>query len=111
MTATVRRVSPQAKGIIPPDKARRLDAAREARDQADDEFRSAVVAALKAGGSIREVAELSGLSTRTVQDWGHAGGWPTKAQKAARAEARERRAEALRLQLEKYELWKAEKGQ
>lgn len=108
MSATVRRVSPQPRGIIPPSQAKRLDAARDAREKADDEFRTAVVAALKAGGSIREVAELSGLSTRTVQDWGHAGGWPTKAQKATREEARIRRAEQLRRHLERYALWERE---
>lgn len=61
-------------------------AATEARATADEEFWSAVVAALKVGGSICEVAELSGLSTRAVQDWGKAGGWPTAAQKKAREE-------------------------
>lgn len=103
MTATVRRVSPQARGIIPPDNANRLAAARDAKEAADDEFRSAVVDALKAGGSIREVAQLAAISTRTVQDWGHAGGWPTTEQKAARAKAREKRAEDLRGILDRYE--------
>lgn len=112
MTATVQRVTPpQPRGIIPPTQARRLADATRAREQADEEFRTAVVAALKAGGSIREVAELSGLSTRTVQDWGHAGGWPTKAQKAAREEARVRRAEQLARHLERYELWRSQRGQ
>lgn len=104
MTATVPRVTPpQPRGIIPPDPARRLAEARDAREKADDEFRAAVVAALKANGSIREVAELSGLSTRTVQDWGHAEGWPTAAQKKARAEAKARRREELRRLIERWD--------
>lgn len=96
MTTTVQRVSPQAPGIIPPDLAERLAEARAARDQAAEEFRALVVEALKAGGSIRAVSEVSGLSSRTVQDWGHAGGWPTAAQKRARREAKARRDQEAR---------------
>lgn len=103
MTATVRRVAPQPRGIVPPKRAEEVVAARDAKDQADERFRAAVVDALKAGGSIREVAQLAGISTRTVQDWGHAGGWPTLAQKRAKAEARARRAETLREMLARYD--------
>jgi transposase len=103
VTTTLRRVSPQAPGIIPTNLAERLAAAKAARDEADAEFRAAVVDALKAGGSIRAVAEVSGLSTRTVQDWGHAGGWPTPQQKRARTDARKRRAEQLREQLARWD--------
>lgn len=107
----MRRVSPQARGIIPPDDAQRLAAARDAKEAADDEFRSAVVDALKAGGSIREVAQLAEISTRTVQDWGHAGGWPTAEQKRARETARERRAEEMRALLARFDAQQAKKQQ
>ena len=60
-----------------------LAAAREARD-------AAIVAALLAGGSVREVAAVAGMSTTTIQQIGHAGGWPSKDYKRARAETRAR---------------------
>ena len=103
MTTTVRRVAPAHRSDVPPAQAERLAAAKVARDAAETEFRASVVAALKANGSIRSVSEISGLSTRTVQDWGHAAGWPTKAQKRARVEAKERRREELREQLAKWD--------
>ncbi|MFE5703405.1 transposase family protein [Rhodococcus koreensis] len=48
---------------------------------ANEEFHSAVVAALLAGGSVREVARITGLSPNTVERWGHAGGWPERGQR------------------------------
>jgi hypothetical protein len=51
-----------------------LAAAKVERDQA-------VTDALKADLSVRAVAAITGLSTRTVQDIGHANGWPTAAQR------------------------------
>lgn len=88
--ATVRGVAPQKRGVIPDDLQRRLLAARAGQEAAEAEFRAAVVAALLADGSVREVAALTGLSTNTVNRWGKDGGWPSEAQKKARAEARER---------------------
>lgn len=51
-----------------------MEAAKTERD-------AAVTAALKADLSVREVAAISGMSTRTVQNIGHANGWPTAAQR------------------------------
>lgn len=76
-----------------PRHAERIRAAVAARELAEAEVRAAVVAALKAGGSIREVAKVSGLSTNTVQRWGREGGWPTKAQKDEWSRARREREE------------------
>lgn len=59
----------------------RIHAALTAREEAEAELRAAVVAALKGGGSIREVAIIAGMSTNTIQRWGREGGWPTAAQR------------------------------
>ena len=60
-----------------------------AAKDADTELRAAVVAGLLAGGSVREMADLTGMSTNTVQRWGREGGWPSTEQKADRAARRE----------------------
>lgn len=93
MTATVRRVAPQRRGIVPPENEQRIRDALAGKEAADEELRAAVVAALKAGGSIREVMRVSGLSNDTVQRWGRAGGWPTAEDAARRTELRRRNAE------------------
>lgn len=78
---------------MPPEHAQRILAARAARDDADQAYRTAVVDALKAGASVREVAKVAGLSTNTVDRWGREGGWPTAAQKKAWDAAREANSE------------------
>lgn len=50
------------------------------------EFEQAIADALKAGGSIRAVAELVPLSHRQVMEIGHRNGWPTAEQKKAKAD-------------------------
>ena len=77
--------------MVPPQMAARLAELARARTEADAALKVAVVEALKAGGSVREVMRMTGLSTQTVSRWGHAGGWPTPAQVRAREEATERR--------------------
>lgn len=79
-------MSPQAKGTPTPRQAERIRAAVEAKEAADAEVVNAVVSALKAGASTREVAAVSGIHESTVYRWGHEHGWPTEAQKAAKAE-------------------------
>jgi uncharacterized protein YjcR len=64
-----------------------------AAETAETGLRAAVVAALLAGGSVRELAKFTGMSTNTIQSWGRAGGWPSEEFKAARAEARRRNRE------------------
>ena len=92
MTATVRPVTPQHKGIVSEQAAARLRAAMQGRDDAEAELHAAVADALKAGGSVREVMRLTGMSSETVQRWGRDGGWPTAEQKRAREETRARNA-------------------
>lgn len=104
---SVTAVSPHPKGAIPDREAQRLAEARaqrEATRSADEaavaQLRAAVLAALLAGGSIREVAETAGISRSTCETWGHADGWPSTEQKAQwdaeRAyHAKRRQAEAL----------------
>lgn len=85
-------MTPQPRGIVPKVNTDRILAAIAARETADQELVDAVVDALKAGGSVREVAKVSGLANDTVTRWGHANGWPTAEQKKAREEARARNA-------------------
>jgi hypothetical protein len=92
VTDTVRDVTPQHKGLVPLEHAARIRAALTGKADADAELRAAVVGALKAGGSVREVMAVSGLSNDTVQRWGREGGWPTREQRAAREETRARNA-------------------
>lgn len=55
---------------LPDDEAvEKLVRAAEARRHAEAELREAVYAASDAGGSIRVIAELAQVGTRTVQDW------------------------------------------
>jgi transposase len=77
-------VTPQRLGVIPDPQLTRLTEAKAALTEADEEYRQAVADALKAGGSVREVARVTGLSTSTVQAWGRERGWPTEEQQAAR---------------------------
>ncbi|GAB3776847.1 uncharacterized protein YjcR [Nocardioides ginsengisegetis] len=86
-------MTPQHKGVVPPDHAARLIALRDQADTAAAAFKDAVADALKAGGSVREVAKVTGLSTRTVREWGTARGWPTQEQKTVNTERRRRNAE------------------
>lgn len=65
----MRLVSPQPRGAVPAEQARRLERAGKARTKADTELRAAVADALAAGGSVREVAALAGISTNTVARW------------------------------------------
>lgn len=65
--ATVLPVTPR--GVIPQQERARLRGASEDLAAAADELQAAVYAAWQAGGSVREIAEELGKSTRTIQDW------------------------------------------
>lgn len=60
---------PRPRATIDPALRRRLIGIAKLRERADAESRKTVAEALDAGVPIRDVAELTGLSTRTVQDW------------------------------------------
>jgi hypothetical protein len=77
-------VAPQRKGVVPDAEARQLLAAFDAYEQARVARDAAIVAALKAGGSLRQVHALCGMAESHIQKIGHDGGWPTAKQKAAR---------------------------
>lgn len=87
---------PQARGEVPKAHAQRLVDAVVGLKAAHVERDAAIVAALKAGGSIREVAEIVGMSHAGVLKIGHAGGWPTEAQRTARETRRQELAEWTR---------------
>lgn len=55
--------------MIPDPERVRILAAMRAREDAVAELRAAVVAGLLAGGSVRQVAALTGMSTNTIQRW------------------------------------------
>ena len=63
------------------EAAERIVRAMDALAAAKIERDQAITDALKAGASVREVAAVSGMSDRQVQNIGHANGWPTAAQK------------------------------
>lgn len=58
-----------ARGVIPHDQRARLQAAADGVAAAGAELHAAVLAAWQAGGSVREIADELGKSTRTIQDW------------------------------------------
>ena len=83
---------PQERKPPPIEHAHRITAAVQALADAKVERDEAIADALKAGGSIREVAQFAGMSTRSIQLIGHANGWPTPKQVKAREEAAAERA-------------------
>jgi transposase len=52
--------------MVPPDIAEALHAAAGERERSDVQWRRLVVEAVEAGGSLREVAELAGVSNPAV---------------------------------------------
>ena len=92
-------MTPQKRGVIPDAERARILAAMTAAKDADTELRAAVVAGLLAGGSVREMADLTGMSTNTIQRWGREGGWPSTEQKAERA-ARQATTDAFQARLD-----------
>lgn len=62
-------VTPQKRGLITDEDQARILAALSGVETADQELIDAVLAAMQHGGSVREVAELTGLSTNTVSRW------------------------------------------
>lgn len=96
-------MTPQKRGLVPEPEARRLVSAIERRAQvvadADAEVKAAVTEALLAGGSVREVARVSGLAPTTVEKYGRAGGWPSEEQRAA-WEAERQQGRDIRAQLD-----------
>lgn len=75
-------MTPQRKGEVPSEHAERLRQVAGLVTAAYAERDEAIVSALKAGGSTREVAKIVGLSDAVVSRIGHKGGWPTKEQRA-----------------------------
>lgn len=83
---------PQRKGLVPEELAARITAAQAGLEAAKEERDEAIAAALRAGGSLRQVSAIAGMSQSQVQIIGHARGWPTPAMKKAREQQAEDRA-------------------
>jgi len=77
---------------VPLANAERLLRAMKAMADAKDERNQAILAALKAGGSIREIAKVAGMSESQILTISKDMGWPDKAELARRA--REKAAQA-----------------
>lgn len=60
---------PRPRGDVPAEQLKELQRARVAAGRANERLRSAVVAAIEAGGSYTAVAEAAGLAKSTVQLW------------------------------------------
>lgn len=63
------RVSPRRQALPDDRDIERLRRAAESKLAADAELKAAVRAAAASGGSVRVIADLAKLSTRTVQNW------------------------------------------
>lgn len=61
----------RARGVTPAPERRRLQTATRKHETSRTELIAAVKAAKNAGGSIRDIAELTGRSTNTIQRWLH----------------------------------------
>ena len=57
------------RGLVPDPERVRLLAAVKGVEDADTELRAAVIAAHRAGGSVREIAKLIDRSTNTIWRW------------------------------------------
>lgn len=90
MTATVPRVAPQPKGVVPPKVEKRLAELAAVAKESDKQLRAEAVAAIHAGGSFREVHRITGASISTLQRWVRdAGGLPrAETERAYQAERR-----------------------
>lgn len=75
-------VAPQKRGVVPPEHAAAIAAAKARMDESAEGYRQAIADALKAGASVREVSWHTGLAMATVHKWGSERGWPTPEQKA-----------------------------
>jgi transposase-like protein len=62
-------VTPQHRGTLTEPDQERLTAALAGREASDAEMRAAVLAAVENGGSVRELAAFTGLSTSTISRW------------------------------------------
>lgn len=83
-------MTPQRKGVVPPDVEKRLaDLAQTWRTSGDALEREAV-AAIKAGGSYREVMRITGVNMRTLQRWVDAAGGLERAERRRQELAAER---------------------
>lgn len=69
-------VAPQRRGVVPPETAARILAARDAVGQAETDYRREVVTALRAGASYRELSALTGTALSTIQKWAAEDGTP-----------------------------------
>lgn len=72
-------------GKLTPQARDRLIAAIAGWRVAQEEREAAIVAALKSGASLRQVSEVTGISTSRVKQIGNAGGWSAADWHAARA--------------------------
>lgn len=79
---------PQQRGELTEKQAERITSAMHALEAAQTERDKAIASALKAGASVRVLAEFTGLSPTTVSKIGHMNGWPTPAQKQQWADER-----------------------
>lgn len=69
VTATVGRVAPQIRGLVPDDDQTAIRAAMAALEAAERAVREAVLTAADNGASVRELAAFTQLSTNTISRW------------------------------------------
>lgn len=84
-------MSPQHKGVVPEKIAAELERLAALRDETYAAIERTVLAALKAGGSSREIARHVRMEGASVFAMGKRLGWPDEKEKARRAAAAEER--------------------
>lgn len=62
-------MAPQRRGIVPEGHLERIEAARQAAQDAERLLKEVTVAALVAGASYPELSKSTGFSTATLQRW------------------------------------------
>ena len=62
-------MTPQARGVVPPEALKLILEARELAEQAELLYKSITVDALVRGASYPELSKGTGLSTATLQRW------------------------------------------
>lgn len=69
MTVTVVRVSPNPEKPVSTEDQKRIRDAMQARDQAEDRVRVAVLTAKDNGAGMRPLQAFTGISTNTISRW------------------------------------------
>jgi hypothetical protein len=103
-------MTPQRPGTLSDENIELMKRALEHAAGSQELVELAVTQALNDGGSVRQVSDATGLSTSTIQKYGHAHGWPSTDRRKQLSAHRDE-ADAFRARLRAAEAWTAEFGE